>query len=245
MSINTTKIAAIIITILLGIVVYLAVWHEIFATNNDDVKLCHKLGNGTFNYLVVDDDALEGHLGHGDFLYQGPNGNQNTKNIWCNNNIPQVTPTVTPSPSIAPTSTPEPTVTPPIEECEDECQEDPTPTPTPAPTIIEEVVVHKDNWSQAGSPLAPVCELIKHAPTIYEVGRIDADSVYIKWTPVDDFVQDYVVQYGLGPIPMWNTIVQGVRETELNMLPDWLHIWARVAGTHQGCIGNFGEWVDP
>ena len=60
-----------------------------------------------------------------------------------------------------------------------------------------------------------------------------------------NFVNDYVVQYGLGPIPMWNTVVEDRRETDLNFLPDWLHIWTRVAGTYNGCVGPFGEWIDP
>src|SRR3990167_811818 len=84
---------------------------------HDQVKLCHKLGNGTYNYLVVDDDAVPGHLGHGDFLY---GGGQLFKDLWCNTHVPQPTPTPTLVPTVTPTL--EPTATPSA-----------TPTPTDIP----------------------------------------------------------------------------------------------------------------
>jgi hypothetical protein len=78
------------------------------------------------------------------------------------------------------------------------------------------------------------------------VKRIDADSVWIKWTPVDPHIDDYIVEYSLGKgFFMWNTKVENSREVTLNMLPEWLHIWVRVAGTDNCVVGDFGEWIDP
>ena len=48
---------------------------------------------------------------------------------------------------------------------------------------------------------------------------------------------------------MWNTKVHiesgGGLDTTLNLLPDWLPIWVRVAGTDNCVVGPFGEWIDP
>lgn len=142
---------------------------------------------------------------------------------WCY--VEQVTPTITPTPTeVTPT---------PVDEI--------TPTPTEVPTYSQGGYSTPDS---GGPP--PVCigTEIKYAPTITEVKRIDADSVWIKWTPVDQHIKTYVIQYGLGSVPMWNTKVTGL-STDLNYLPNWLPIWARVAGTDECVVGPYGEWVDP
>src|SRR3990167_5267062 len=117
---------------------------------HDQVKLCHKLGNGTFNYLVVDDDAVPGHLGHGDFLYGGGSW---FRDFWCNTHIP---PTPTPLPTATPTVTPSvtPTNIPEIpDSCDGECDQV---TPTPSPTIEPEPEVpHPQPQLTGEGPKAP------------------------------------------------------------------------------------------
>lgn len=55
---------------------------------NDDtpVKLCHTTGSG-WQALTVDDNAVNGHLGHGDFLYSG---HDTFNDDWCANHAPKV-----------------------------------------------------------------------------------------------------------------------------------------------------------
>jgi hypothetical protein len=81
---------------------------------------------------------------------------------------------------------------------------------------------------------------------VVEVKRLDSDSVWIRWTAVDEHIKDYNVQYGLAlGIPLWETEVKGALSTDLNFLPAWLPVWVRVAGS-DGCVrGNYGEWIDP
>ncbi len=54
------------------------------SANHDSVKLCHTTGSG-WNALTVDDDAVSGHLGHGDFLYSG---NDTFNDAWCAGHVP-------------------------------------------------------------------------------------------------------------------------------------------------------------
>lgn len=72
---------------------------------SDRIKVCHKLGNGEFNQITIDDDALEGHLGHGD-VYPVP-----SEGCESLNNQPDPDPTdePDPDPTEEPTSEPDPT----------------------------------------------------------------------------------------------------------------------------------------
>ena len=156
---------------------------------------------------------------------------------WCDY-LPEPSqepePTQTPQPSVEPSETPVPSEEP-----------EQTPSPTESPSEQPRAEVPSQQLSPPSTPQGPACVEIKYAPTVTAFKRLDADSVWITWSPVDEFVRDYIVQYGLGPVPMWNTKIEGKRETDLNLLPQGLHVWVRVAGTHNGCVGKFGEWVDP
>lgn len=93
---------------------------------HDRVTICHVLGNGGWITLRVDDDAVPGHLQHGDFV------------VNRQHPCPPVN-TVTPSPSPEPTDevTPEITTEPTQEVTPDltaEPTEDPTGEPTGEPT---------------------------------------------------------------------------------------------------------------
>lgn len=151
---------------------------------------------------------------------------------------PSFEPSWTPSPSASPSSEPSPTV---------EVSPSVDPSSTPAPS--DEPQGQNGGFSAPdpqGPP--PVCQgsKIEFAPTVIEVERIDADSVRIKWSPVDGHIHNYMVQYSLAKgFFMWNTVVKDATETTLNLLPSWLPIWVRVAGTDDCIVGNYGEWVDP
>lgn len=97
---------------------------------HDRVTICHQLGNGGWITLRVDDDAVSGHLQHGDFLVnrQHPCPPENT-----------VTPSPEPTDEVTPEVTNEPTqeVTPspePTEEPTGEPTQEATPDLTAEPT---------------------------------------------------------------------------------------------------------------
>lgn len=57
--------------------------------NVEDIKIeiCHKTGNSWKFMDTPDGSSLDGHLGHGDFLYTGPKNEGNDE--WCNDNKPK------------------------------------------------------------------------------------------------------------------------------------------------------------
>lgn len=115
------------------------------------------------------------------------------------------------------------------------------PPPGPAPEPQPET--HQD-LTPAGPPSAPVCELIKNAPTVLGFKRLSPTDVKVWWSKVDDFVSDYVVNFGLTQSLGWNEIVHG-NETTLHLLPAGKPIWVGVAGTSNGCVGPMGAVIDP
>ena len=177
---------------------------------NDDVKLCHRLGNGTYNYLVVDDDAVPGHLGHGDFLY---GGGQLFKDLWCNTHVPQPTPTPTlvptVTPTLEPTATPSATPTPtdiPDQECEggyieveEECVPEPTPTETPrvTPTPDPELPFPQPQLGISSGGFAQ-CQgtAPDKAPANFHVYR-NGDQAVARWYYDANVSWKVVVYYGL------------------------------------------------
>lgn len=53
-------------------------------SNDSKVNICHTTGDG-WNVLNVSESAVQAHLGHGDFLYQGP---ETVDDSWCAEHIP-------------------------------------------------------------------------------------------------------------------------------------------------------------
>lgn len=112
------------------------------------------------------------------------------------------------------------------------------PEPTPTPTIRV--------FSSPDAPHGPECENPTWAPTITEVGRVDSDTVFARFTKVKDNVNTYHVWYGLSKENLpWATKVTG-EYLELSG-PDLVgkHVWLKVAGDDNGCIGPFSEVTDP
>lgn len=148
---------------------------------------------------------------------------------------PSASPTEEPTPSAtpSPSSTPEPSGTP-------QPSESPSPSETPAPQTS-----NGGGLAEAPAWVAPTCSQIQFTPTVTSFNRLSPTSVQIGWTTVDSFVTNYMVWYGItDQANNWNVVVNG-NSTTLNDLPANLSIWVRVAGTDQGCVGNFSQIVDP
>lgn len=103
------------------------------ATYQEKVNICHRTEseNNPWNAIRINQSALETHLEHGDFLYEGPvkeNGHPtNDGDEWCEENEPEEE--ITPTEGVTPT----------IIECDqDECV---TPTLTPDPTATPTATV--------------------------------------------------------------------------------------------------------
>lgn len=119
-------LAIVILTLSLGGVAFATPKHE-------SVNICHKTGSESHPWeaIQIDSDALETHLGHGDFLYNGAvkDNGKPTKggNAWCGDvdedpeTPPEVPPVVPPvTPSTTPSTTETPVTTPKVETHMDE-----------------------------------------------------------------------------------------------------------------------------
>jgi hypothetical protein len=145
---------------------------------------------------------------------------------------PTASPTASPSASPSASPTAEPTL-------------EPTAEPTVSPTEEPKTEGFSSNFSEPGHD---VCQgrHINFAPTVIGVKRIDADSIWVKWSKVDEGINNYIVEYSLNKgFMLWTTKIENANEVELNFLPSWLPIWVRVAGTDNCVNGPFGEWIDP
>jgi hypothetical protein len=152
-----------------------------------------------------------------------------------------IKPSCTPKPSSSPSASPSVSPSP-----------EPSVEPSATPESTPEARLVSDQGFTApqgpfNAPAQPACVEIKFAPTVDVVKRIDADSVWIRWTSVDEGINHYKIEYSLFKgFVMWNTIVENTNEKDLNFLPDWLPIWVRVAGVSPGgCVGPYSVWIDP
>jgi hypothetical protein len=173
---------------------------------------------------------------------------------WYEGDCPRVSPTPTvtptPTPTIEPTPTPDTCGLDVVVCCDKEedeiCQSTPMPTiPVPTPEPSQEPEHH--NSGMPGAPIGPAC------PAFYPVGpqlktfhRNGPTSVTVEWGKIDGFVSDYVLKYGPAEnLLVWNTIVKGSEIATLNDLPANQSIWVTVAETNSGCVGPFGNLLDP
>lgn len=98
---------------------------------------------------------------------------------------------------------------------------------------------------EASAPALPACNKIVYAPTVLGYKRLSPTDVKVWWSKVDDFVHKYLVEFGTSANNLpWNEFVEG-NETTLHLLPANQPLFVHVAGTHESCIGGFGEIVDP
>lgn len=118
--------------------------------------------------------------------------------------------------------------------------EEPTPTPTEPPVVTSQP-------GPAGPP--PVCEgrdLGGYAPTIYEVGRIDSDTVFARWTASTPNADDYILWYGLSQDNLpWNVKVENSQYAEVSGEQLTGHVWFRVQATDNCVVGLGSAVVDP
>jgi len=142
-----------------------------------------------------------------------------------------------------------PTPTPKVEE-----PEEPTLSPEPSlppvqPPQIDVTVpsnpLPPESTNTTSAPSACTPRQFMIIPTVWNVGRIDSDSIFARWTDSDEGVTQYVVFYGTEKDNLkWNTFVHG-NYVELHALPENQHIWISVAG-YDGCDwGPTSFPVDP
>lgn len=103
---------------------------------HNKVTICHKPGTPAQQTKQVPEPAVDGHLGHGDYL--GP----------CQEEPPTETPTPSPSPTPSPTPTETPTETP---------SPTPTETPTEEPTEEPTEVVTEEEYVEVVEVTEDVC----------------------------------------------------------------------------------------
>jgi hypothetical protein len=97
-----------------AIVMLLVLVLPVLARNDSTpVTICHKPGTPAEQTLVVDDDAVPGHLGHGDYLGPCTDTPTGTPTAPVPSSVPTPTDTSTPVPSDVPSDTPTITPTPP------------------------------------------------------------------------------------------------------------------------------------
>lgn len=147
-----------------------------------------------------------------------------------------VCPAPSATPTASPTASPTPTATP---EASSEPTKSPEPTVEPTPVDTTDHTIYP-----AGAPQGPTCKEIVYAPTVLGYKRVTPNDVKIWWSKIDPFVNQYVVWYGLSKDKLvWNEVVTG-NETTLHFVPNQ-PIWVGVQGLDAGCVGRFGEIVDP
>jgi len=123
----------------------------------------------------------------------------------------------------------------------------PTPEVTPTPTPEESTPSAKvDNFSEPGPaspPPACVAREIKETPTVLELKRIDKDTIFVSWSPVDEGIGDYIVWYGPSENAMpFNLKVHGL-STEINGAVG--STWVAVQGTDNCGVGSLSAKFDP
>jgi len=172
--------------------------------------------------------------------------NDNVPGHECEQGVHTNNPHCNPSPTVQPTATP----TPSIILCDGECEVTPTPTVTVEPTrepTQPPSTPHEDTVLTNNSTSTPgVCipREMKILPSIWGVGRDDKGNVYGHISKTEDYIDTYVVWYGLYDGDMrWNTTVKGndfsIGGTSLT------HIWLAAQST-DGCgTGNLGAFIDP
>lgn len=124
--------------------------------------------------------------------------------------------------------------------CEVETPEcEPKITPVPVEPFVDR------GTHIASPPPEPICkDLGGYAPTITKVSRVDNDTVSACWTKPSDNADSYLIWYGTEEENLpWNTITKNLC-VELNEVPN-THIWLKVAGKSEGCVGNFSIVTDP
>ena len=99
----------------------------------------------------------------------------------------------------------------------------------------------------ASAPQAPACkDLGVYSPTITSVGRVDSDTVMACYTKPSDNADAYEIWYGISEDNLpWNTVTKDLCvELSGNELVN-THVWLKVAGKSEGCVGNFSIVTDP
>ncbi len=84
------KILSYLFVFLMVVVAAGSIDSKVSAVAVEKINICHKTGNTWMLMNTPAGPSLDGHLGHGDFLYTGPEGEAN--DAWCIANVPDTTP---------------------------------------------------------------------------------------------------------------------------------------------------------
>lgn len=251
------------IGMIVGLVIVFII-NSVYAVSNN-IRICHKNNGNGWSSITVDPSAIDGdgnsdhnrsgHQGGQDIIppgywdHNGRNWDTSGQAIWNNNcNVPSptVVPTSTPTPTLQPTATPTPTLEP---GCDGDCEEvtptpevtrEPTPTQEPSTPHNDEVLTN--NTTQTPGVCIPRDMKIK--PTVWGIYRADNGNIQGWISNTEDYINSYVVWYGLWDGDMrWNTTVNG-RFIDIAGTPK-THIWVAAQST-DGCgTGPLGAFIDP
>lgn len=96
--------------------------------------------------------------------------------------------------------------------------------------------------SSSSSTSVCVAPAIKAAPTIVESRRVSPTSIFLRWSPSDSGIENFIIQYGPDSNrSLYNTRVRGF-STTLNNLPPNVPFWASVTAVGDcGTVGKYGE----
>lgn len=248
---------------------FLAFGLPVYASQSDNVTICHVTGSQSNPYqkLTVDDDAVNGQgnsdhnrSGHqngediippGYWDFNGRNWDSEGQAIWRNNCVvptpspspsPTPTPTPSPSPSPSPEVTPSPTPTPSVS---------PVPSPTPASTpcgsACEPVIPAKS------VPTATVCRdaVPGEVANIYvDRGTSNDGKLEVRWlnaSPNEGAQHAHIVYTDTTPgdwkYALLNTPNDGTEV--IGELKNNQHYWYSVALVNGCSVGNFSTAFDP
>jgi len=241
------KLALLMLLFIAGALLLKSNW---VMAKSEKVYWCHCEPNGNCQTLHISENALKnaGHMdAQGNPLHAGDYAGECVEPTLTP--TATATPTATPKPTKKPKPTKTPTATPTATPTEEptatptqEPTKEPTPTPDPDAGKGSPPTVMGSTTEAPGSCIPREMVII---PTVWYVGRIDSDSIFAHWTKTEDWIDSYVVWYGLDAFNLgWNTTVKG-NYVELNDLPLNEHIWISVQST-DGCgVGPRSFAIDP
>ena len=194
-------------------------WACIYIPPVENIDICHRTESeqNPWVEITIDENALETHLSHGDFI------------VDEENSCPPEDQEEEPTP--IPTDTPD---------------EDITPTPTEEP-IVEQPSDSQGHQTSNISDSPPICNGVYADSATSGTGyRVDNDTVVMQWWASSSPHDSQILWYGSeeGNYPYSVVVPAGTGIQELNGLWWTGHTWARVDTVLANCVTT-GSDFDP